>query len=129
MILNLLLTVTVSPVTIGGAVVGGVIVLAFVWEKIRPVIIIKSKKGGKFFFGVSHSKKRKNMKQLTQEGINGIEVDEDTSYGLANTPSKIIKEVGTVSEEKAKELLDNVEDKKAKKIEKRRKRADDEENE
>jgi len=59
MILNLLLSAVVSPVTIGGVIVGGVIVLAFVWTKIRPVIIVKSKKGGKFFFGVSHSKKRK----------------------------------------------------------------------
>lgn len=64
MMLNLLLNIAVSSETIGGAVVGGVIVLAIVWRKIRPVIIIKSKKGGKFFFGISHSKKRKNMKPL-----------------------------------------------------------------
>jgi len=46
----------------------------------------------------------------TQEGIEGIEVDEDTCYRLANTLSQIIKEVGTVNEEKAQELLDSVED-------------------
>jgi len=124
-----LLAAVVSPVTIGGTVVGGIIVLAFVWTKIRPVIMVKSKKGGKFFFGISHSKKRKNMKPLSQEGVEGIEVDEDTCYGLANTPSQIIKEVGTVSEEKAQQLLDSVEDKKVEKIEKRSKGAEDEENE
>ena len=129
MILNLLLTVTVSPVTVGGAVVGGIIVLAIVWEKIRPVIIVKSKNVGKFFFGISHSKKRKNMKPLSQEGIDGIEVDEDACFGLSNTPSKIIKDVGTVSEKKAQELLDSVEEKKVKKIEKRGKGTDNEENE
>jgi len=99
-------------------------VLAFVWEKIRPVIIINSKSGGKFFFGISHSKKRKNMKPLSQDGVKGVEVEEDSCYGLSNTPSKIIKEIGTVSEEKAQELLDSVEAKKAAKIEKRGKGED-----
>ena len=98
--------------------------LAFVWEKIRPVIIINSKSGGKFFFGISHSKKRKNMKPLSQDGVKGVEVEEDSCYGLSNTPSKIIKEIGTVSEEKAQELLDSVEAKKAAKIEKRGKGED-----
>jgi hypothetical protein len=118
-IVPILLAATVSPVIIGGIAVGGVIVIAFVWEKIRPVIIVKSKEGGKFFFGISHSKKRKNMKPLRQDGISGVEVEEDTCYGLSNTPSRIIKEIGTVSEEKAQELLDGVEAKKAAKIEKR----------
>ena len=104
---------------VGGIAVGGVIVLAFVWKKIRPVIMVESKEGGKFFFGISHSKNRKNMKPLSQDGVTGVEVDEDTYYGLSNTPSKIIKEIGTVSEEKAQELLDSVKDKKVKKIEKR----------
>ena len=66
------------PIEIGGIVVGGIIVLAFVLEKIRPVIIIKTDKGSKIYIGVSHSKKRKNMKSLSQEGIEGIEVDKDT---------------------------------------------------
>ena len=109
----------VSPVTTGGVVVGRIIVLAFVWKKIRPVIIVKSKEGGKFFFGISHSKKRKNMKKLTQSGVNGLDLDNDTVYGLANTPSKIIQEVGSVNVEKAQELLDNVANKKIDKIEKR----------
>ena len=123
------LLVVVSPVTLSGVTVGGVIVLAFVWKKIRPMIVVQSKKGGKFFFGISHSKNRKNMKKLSQEGIEGITVDEDTSYGLSNTPSKIIKEIGTVSLEKAQELLDSVEEKKIDKIEKRSKGADGEESE
>ena len=124
MILNILLTI-VSPVTVSGIVVGGVIILALVWGKIRPVIIVKSKEGGKFFFGISHSKKRKNMKKLTQSGINGITVDNKTVYGLANTPSKTIKKVGSVDIEKAQELLDSVVQKKIIKIEKRKKGADD----
>ena len=123
MILNMLLTI-VSPVTLSGVVVGGVIVLAIVWKKIRPVIIVKSKEGGKFFFGISHSKKRKNMSKLTQSGITGINVDNDTVYGLANTPNKIIKEVGNVNIEKAQELLDSVAQKKVNKIEKRKKSID-----
>ncbi len=66
-------------------------------------------------------KKRKIGKNLSQERINGTPVDEDTSYGLCNTPSEIKKEIGTISIEKAQELLDSVEDKKAKKIVKRKK--------
>lgn len=126
MILNILLTL-VSPIELGGIVVGGVIVIAIIWEKIRPVIIIKSKKGGKFFLGVSHSKKRKNMQPLTQDGIEGIVVDDDTCFGLANTPSKIIKEIGTVSIDKAQVLLDSLDEKKVKKIEKRNKAENDNE--
>ncbi len=109
------------PVTIGGSLVGGIIVLAFVWKKIRPMIIIKTESGNKIFIGISHSKKRKNMHSLTQEGINGIAVDENTCYGLANAPSKIIEEIGTVSIEKAQELVDNIETKKINKIDKRKK--------
>lgn len=120
---------TLSPITIGGVVVGGVIVLAFVWEKIRPVMVVESKRGGKFFFGISHSTKRKNMRPLSQDGVEGVEVDEDTCYGLSNAPSKIIKEIGTISEEKAQELLDSVADKKAKRIEKRGRRGRGEEKE
>ncbi len=111
----------VSPVTVSGATVGGIIVLAIMWTKLRPLIIIRTKDGVKFFFGVSHSKKRKNMKKLTESGVEGISVDEDTSYGLCNTPSEIKKEIGTVSVEKAQELLDSVEDKKATKITTRKK--------
>ncbi len=74
----------VSPVEVGGVLFGGIIVLAFVWEKIRPVIIIKTEKGSKIFIGISHSKKRKNMKNLTQGGIEGIAVDNNTSYGFSN---------------------------------------------
>ena len=58
---------------------------------------------------------------MTQEGIEGITVDEDTYYGLANTPSKIIAEIGTVSVEKAQELIDSIDEKKIAKIEKRSK--------
>ena len=61
------------------------------------------------------------MKDLTQSGIDGIKVNDESSYGLANTPSKIIKEIGTVDIKKAQELLDSVENKKIKKIEKRNK--------
>ncbi len=59
------------------------------------------------------------MHPLSQDGIKGVEVDEDTCFGLSNTPNKIIKEIGTISEEKAQELLNSVKDKKVKKIEKR----------
>ena len=112
---------TIVPIDAGGIIVGGIIVLAFVWEKIRPVIIIKTDKGSKIYVGISHSQKRKNLKKLTQEGIEGINVDEDTVYGLANTPGKIIKEVGTINLDKAQEILDNIEEKKITKIEKRTK--------
>ena len=123
MILTIFLSV-VLPVEFGGVIVGGIIVLAIVWEKIRPVIIVKSKEGGKFFFGVTHSKKRKNMKDLIQSGIDGVNVNDESSYGLANTPSKIIKEIGSVDIKKAQELLNSVEEKKIKKIEKRKKGVD-----
>ena len=43
---------------------------------------------------------------------------------LANTPSKILKEIGSVDIKKAQELLDSVEEKKIKKIEKRQKGID-----
>ncbi len=59
MILSSLLLVTVIPDKVKDTEVGGVIVIAFVWEKIRPVIVIKSENGGKFFFAISHSTKRK----------------------------------------------------------------------
>jgi hypothetical protein len=118
-VLETLLSAIVSPVMMGGIAVGGIIVLAFLWGKIRPVIVVESKDGGRFFFGVSHSKKRKNMHPLSQDGTKGVEVDEDTCFGLSNTPNKIIKEIGTISEEKAQELLNSVKDKKVKKIEKR----------
>jgi hypothetical protein len=61
----------VLPIETGGIIVGGVLVLALVWEKIRPVIIIKTEKESKVFVAVSHSKKRKNLKKLTQDGIEG----------------------------------------------------------
>jgi hypothetical protein len=92
-----------------------------VWEKIRPVIIIKTEKESKVFVAISHSTKRKNLKKLTQDGIEGITVDEDTYYGLANTPSRIIADIGTVSVDKAQELLDSIDEKKIAKIEKRTK--------
>ncbi len=116
-----LLNCLLSPITIGGMTVGGIIVIAFVWGKIRPVVIVKSKKGGKFFFGITHSCKRKNMKKFTKDGVTGINVGDETCYGLSNTPSKIFKEIGTINEQKAQELLNNVEEKKVKKIEKRSK--------
>ena len=120
--ISVLLNCLVSPVMFGGMTVGGIIVLAFVWEKIRPVVIVKSKKGGKFFFGITHSCKRKNMKKFTKEGVTGINIGDDTCYGLANTPNQILKKIGTINEQKAQELLNNIEEKKVKKIEKRSKK-------
>lgn len=117
--ISLLLSITIQPIEIGGVLVGGIIVLGIVWDKIRPIIIIKTDKGIKLFFGISHSKKRKNMKALTQDGINGIETDKDTCYGFCNVPSEIIKEVGTITIEKAQQIIDETE---LKKLEKRNKR-------
>jgi hypothetical protein len=53
--------------------------------------------------------------------LRGITVDEDTYYGLANTPSKIFSDIGTVSVEKAQEILNSIDEKKISKIEKRTK--------
>ena len=100
--------------------VGGVIVLAKVWEKIRPVIIARSEDGKEFHFGISHSTKRKNMMPLTQVGIEGMEVEEDTCFGLCNKPTEIKAEIGTITPEKAKELIESLPQKKRVKIEKRR---------
>lgn len=121
--MNLLLIVltVIQPIEIGGIAVGGVIVLGFVWEKIRPIILIKTDKGVKFYFGISHSKKRKNMKKLSQTGINGITTEDDTCYAMCNTPSEIIKEIGTVSIEKAEEIINDTDSKKIERKEKRTK--------
>lgn len=122
--MNLLLIVltVIQPIEIGGIAVGGVIVLGFVWEKIRPIILIKTDKGVKFYFGISHSKKRKNMKKLSQTGINGITTEDDTCYAMCNTPSEIIKEIGTVSIEKAEEIINDTDSKKIERKEKRTKK-------
>lgn len=117
----ILLFAAISSVTTGGVVVGGIIVLAFVWEKIRPVIVIKTEKGSSVYLAITHSKKRKNVFPLTQEGISGIEVDENTCYGLSNAPSKMLNEIGSITPEKAQELLDTIDEKKIDKIDKRSK--------
>lgn len=110
---------TFSNWTIG--IIGGIIVLAKVWNKIRPVIITKSDSGAEYYFGISHSSKRKNMKPLTQDGIDGFEVDSNTCYGLCNKPKEILAEIGTITPEKSKELLKDLPEKKKQKIEKRTK--------
>ncbi|MCB0522793.1 MAG: hypothetical protein KDD27_27865 [Saprospiraceae bacterium] len=101
--------------------IGGVIVLAKVWDKIRPVIIARSEEGAEYHFGISHSTKRKNMKPLTQEGIVDFEVEENTVYGLCNKPSEIKAEIGTITMEKAAELIGSLPKRKKEKIEKRKK--------
>lgn len=93
--------------------------LAKVWNKIRPVIIAKSESGAEYYFGVSHSSKRKNLKPLTQDGIEGFEVDMDTYYGLCNKPKDILAEIGTITQEKANELIEELPEKKKRRIEKR----------
>ncbi len=57
---------------------------------------------------------------LTQDGIEGLEVDEGTCYGLCNKPSDIKAEIGTITPEKAKELIESIPQKKRVKIERRR---------
>jgi len=120
-LISIILT-AIQPIEIGGIVFGGVIVLGFVWEKIRPIIIIKTDKDVKFYYGISHSKKRKNMKKLNQNGINGITVEADACYDLCNKPSEIIKEIGTVSMEKAEEIINETDNKKIERKEKRTKK-------
>ncbi|MBK9014450.1 MAG: hypothetical protein IPM82_10375 [Saprospiraceae bacterium] len=100
--------------------IGGIIILAKVWEKIRPVVIARSENGKAFHFGVSHSTKRKNMMPLTQDGIEGLEVEEDTCYGLCNKPSDVKAEIGTITPEKAKQMIESLPPKKRARIEKRR---------
>lgn len=95
--------------------------LAKMWEKIRPVIIAKSEEDTAYFFGVSHSEKRKNMKKLTPDGIDGLEVDEHTVYGLCNKPTEIKAQIGTITPEKSKELIESLPKKKREKVEKRKK--------
>ena len=97
----------------------GAIVLAKVWNKIRPVIIAKSESGAEYYFGISHSSKRKNMKPLTQDGLEGFEVEKDTCYALCNKPKEILAEIGTVAQEKAKELVEGLPEKKRQRIERR----------
>ena len=99
---------------------GGILVLAKVGDKIRPVIVARSEDGSEFHFGISHSTKQKNMMPLKQDGIEGLEVEEDTCYGLCNKPSSILTEIGTVTPEKAKQLIGSLPQKKRKKIEKRK---------
>ena len=100
--------------------IGGIIVLAKVWNKIRPVIIARTEEGTEYHFGISHSTRRKNMKPLSQEGIEGLEVEENTCYGLCNKPADIRVEIGTITPEKSKELIESLPQKKRDKIEKRR---------
>ncbi len=99
--------------------IGGVIVLGKVWGKKRPVIISKSKQETEFYFGISHSEKRKNMKPLTPDGIEGLEIHKNTSYGLCNKPSSMGKPFGSVTPEKDKEMIDGLSEKKKKRREKR----------
>ena len=103
--------------------VGGVVVLAKVWDKIRRVIVANSGEGGEYHFGISHSGKRKNMSPLTQAGIEGLEVEAKTCYGLCNKPPKTLAQIGTVTEEKGQELIDSLPQKKRDRVEKRRKPA------
>lgn len=106
----------------GLAAIGGIIVLAKVWDKIRPVIIAKTEDDQtEFYFGVSHSTKRKNMKKLTQEGMEGLKVNENTVYGLSNKPSDIKAQIGTITQEKANEMIEGLEKKKREKVKKRQK--------
>jgi hypothetical protein len=121
-ILNTIRLFIIQPIEIGGIAVGGIIVLGIVWEKVRPIIVIKTEKGVKFYFGISHSKKRKNLKNLSQTGLNGIIVDKDKRYGLCNIPSEIIKVIGSISIEKAEEIIAQTESKKIEKREKRTKK-------
>jgi len=48
-------------------------------------------------------------------------VDENTCYGLSNAPSKMLNEIGSITPEKAQELLDAIDEKKIDKIDKRSK--------
>lgn len=106
----------------GFVAIGGIIVLAKVWEKIRPVIIAKTEDDQtEYYFGVSHSSKRKNMKKLTQDGIDGLVVNESTVYGLCNKPPEIKAKIGTITQAKANELIDSLPEKKRKKLKKRQK--------
>lgn len=106
----------------GLAAIGGIIVLAKVWDKIRPVIIAKTEDDQtEYYFGVSHSSKRKNMKKLTQDGIEGLKVNENTVYGLANKPPEIKAKIGTITQPKANELIDSLPKKKREKVKKRQK--------
>ena len=59
------------------------------------------------------------MKPLSQEGIDGLEVEENTWYGLCNKPTVIEAEIGEITTEKAKELIESLPPKKRVKIEKR----------
>lgn len=61
------------------------------------------------------------MNKLTQDGIDGFEVDEHTVYGLFSKPTDIKAKIGTITQEKAKELIDSLPKKKREKIEKRKK--------
>ena len=54
------------------------------------------------------------------EGMDGLEVEENTSYGLCNKPTDIRAEIGSITPEKAKELIESLPQKKRIKIEKRR---------
>lgn len=99
--------------------VGGVIVLGKVWGKKRPVIVSESESGTEFYFGISHSEKRKNMKPLTPVGIEGLEIHDNTFYGLCNKPAEMGDPFGTVTSEKDKELIDSLPEKKKEKREKR----------
>lgn len=106
----------------GLAAIGGIIVLAKVWDKIRPVIIAKTEDDKtEFYFGISHSTKRKNMKKLTQDGVEGLKVNDDTVYGLCNKPSEIKTQIGTITQEKANEMIEGLEKKKREKVKKRQK--------
>jgi|GEM_PF-2225637 len=59
------------------------------------------------------------LKPLTPNGIEGLEIHDNTSYGLCNKPVEMGNPFGTVTADKDKELIDSLPEKKKKKREKR----------
>jgi len=101
---------------------GNIIIISKNWDKKRPVIVAKSSKTGAiYYFGVTHSKKD-NCTKLTQNGITGLEVDKNSYFSLSNIPKIIEKQIGTITQDKADEMINVLAEKTRRKIEKQQKK-------
>jgi len=95
-----------------------IIVIANNWDKKRPVIVAQSSiSGAIYYFGVTHSKKDSSTK-LSQVGIEGLKIDNTSHFSLTNIPQIIVKQIGTITQQKADEMINCLAERTRRKIEK-----------
>ena len=77
----------------------GIIFIANMWGKVRPVIKVEAKPKKKWF-GISHTKKEPAI-QIKSEDVINFEIDPDeVSWAMpCNAPKTIYKQIGETKEE------------------------------